>query len=199
MKCIFIFVFLALISCEGEQDSPELLNKAQRKDTVQTTPTIQKSACSLNYDTFSFKGIRLGDRIENAAKKYSLKKADYSDGRGKLARLFHTDDFEPPSSKTYLVKDNRLTLFGNKLIKLYIYTFDNKIYAIDLYIEENEDEFYHIDGIVRRLAERYNGEDCRSKSNKDLVGILPVLELSNDKLSIAAYISRSGKERKRLH
>jgi hypothetical protein len=199
MKYYFILSLLALIACDTKQSSQIAIKESPRKDSVQTTNAIQSSACLLKYDTFSFKGIRLGDRIENVSKKYSLRNAQYTDGRGQLAKIFHNEDYEPPSSKTYLIKDTRLTLFGNMLNKLYIYTFQNKVYGIDLYIEENEDEFFHIDGIVRRLAERYNAENCRSKSDKDLLGILPVLELSNNNLSIMAFVSSSGKKKKRLH
>lgn len=146
---IIILLFLSLLSCNNRNDK---LNIESEKIV------IVKPKCWLNVDTFSFKGITIGENISKVKKKYSLSE--------KLGNI-------------WIVKNPKnLTIFGYSPSEITISTINDTIFKIELSIENN---LVSLKDIINKLAERYQLESCVvEKDNK------PSLLISNRKLSIEA-------------
>ena len=88
--------------------------------TKEVKPNVEKSLvekCILGIDTFSFKGIRLGELFESVEKKHKFKKSD-------------PQQFTLADQSIYnLEKPEELTVFGYKVSRLTIFTLKKRIYC----------------------------------------------------------------------
>ncbi|MEO6306229.1 MAG: hypothetical protein ABIP51_23980 [Bacteroidia bacterium] len=185
------FILIILSSCnyttEPVSKSPKEVLEVKEKP----------KNCVLIADTFSFKGIKISDDITYIKKKYTLKKLPnfkFQRPESKYSLVWDTiiiPDF--PGVIKYEIKSLRnLTVFGNEISALTISTYKNKIYNIEISVLENEKDF-NFTNIMGNLAEKYNAKACINYMDEvTKVATLGDLNLSNNKLSIRAYITESN-------
>lgn len=163
--CIHSIILSSLLLCLFS------CNYSSNKSTIELEKEIlsKKPKCWLTVDTFSYKGIRIGDNIHSIWQKYNLKKK---------------------SENIYEVKNlENLTIFKYNISELTINTFEDTIYRINITINK---PLFFLNDILYRLGNRYNLSSCIVSFNeKTTIGsTISELVMLNNKIEIKAIISK---------
>lgn len=141
-----------------------------------TSKTLNE--CVLSVDTFSFKGIRIGDSVDHIKKLYQLKKTSHNE------YSIHGDSIVSYS----VTSSNDLTLFYSKITSLSVRSYEDIIFQIDIYFEQSGISLNNsVTDLIYDLSQKFTGNNCvisEAESPATIRG--KRLYLKNSALSILA-------------
>ena len=126
-----------------------LFNSSCVNSPKESNPVIEKSEsiknfedsyCPLNIDTFEFKGIRIGSHLRTIEKIYIIAPVEFRYYRTGISGI-QLEPIIPPQFKTCEINPKKLSILGYPISKMFISTYNNYIYGIDIYMKKKMFKF----------------------------------------------------------
>jgi len=180
--CLLNFTLLNSSCVDSKKESHAVTEESE------LIKNFKDSSCALTIDTFEFKGIRIGNHLRSLDKIYSIAPVEFRYYRCDISDI-QFEPILPPQFKSYEIKFKKLSILGYPISKIYVSTYNDYIFGIDIYMKKDSNEISYFNDLIRMLAVRYNAISCFESTEKgELLYETILLKLMNDKLAIIGFL-----------
>lgn len=176
-------------ACNNENRN--IINKPITKTTLKDSSTL----CSFELDTFSFKGITIGNNINSVRYKIVYEKPERNEIESNSIR--NGRNFSVGNFQTYeIVNAKNISLFENALKYIKVHTYKNKIFGIDISLDEDAEKLFHLEKIQSLFGEKFKIPSCGYIKVDNFLNKITVIDVKSKKLSIKTFFNSTGKKNK---
>ncbi len=192
---LIILISTFILACNNENRN--IINKVETKTTLKDIST----SCTFELDTFSFKGITIGNNIKSVRHKIKNEQPQSDEIESNLIKEIRNGrNFSVGNYQTYeVVNSKNISLFENTLKYIKIHTYKNIIFGIDISLDEDAEKLFHFMSIQSLFKEKFKIPSCGFIEVDDFFDIFhknTVIDVSSKKLSIKTFFYSSFKKNK---